>query len=125
MNESYYYIIIISVCFFIFKYFTKTNNQSTLSECSICNEVFDEIHILEIENIPFCKTHAKNFIDNTWEIVEQVDCTPENEKASVDLYKQKLLDYKKGELGYLKTAYRESSGKIITTLSYFKIKKGS
>ena len=113
MSESYLYIIIIFIAFFIFRYFTKTNNQSTLSECSICNEVFDEIHIIELEDMPFCKTHAKNFIDSEWEIVDQVDCTPNNQKDSVDLYENKLLDYKKGELGFIKTAYRESNTEII------------
>jgi hypothetical protein len=122
MNESYLYITIIFVSYFIFRYFTKTNNQSTLSECSICNEVFDEIHIIEIEDMPFCKTHAKDYIDSNWEIVAQVDCTPDNEKASVELYENKLLDYKNGELGFIKTAYRESHGEIITTLSYYKVK---
>jgi hypothetical protein len=125
MNESYLYIIIIFVSYFIFRHFTKTNNQSTLSECSICNEVFNEINIIELDSMPFCKSHAKNFIDLDWEIFLEVDCTPDNEKASVELYESKLLDYKKGELGYIKTAYTESNGEIITTLSYFKEKKGS
>jgi hypothetical protein len=72
--------------------------------------------------MPLCRTHAKNYIDSQWAIVEQVDCTPDNEKASVELYEKKLLDYKKGELGFIRTAYRESNGEIITTLSYYKIK---
>ena len=125
MSESYLYITIIFVSYFIFRYFTKATNQSTLSECSICNEVFNEIHIVEIEDMPFCRTHAKDYIESEWEIVNQVDCTPDNEKASVELYENKLLDYKKGELGFIKTAYRESNGEIITTLSYYKVKKGS
>jgi len=125
MSESYLYITIIFVSYFIFRYFTKTNNQSTLSECSICNEVFDEIHILEIDDMPLCKAHAEDYIDSNWEICTQVDCTPDNEKASVELYENKLLDYKKGELGFIKTAYRETHGEIITTLSYYKVKKGS
>ena len=125
MNESYYYIIIIFISYFIFRYFTKTNNQSTLSECCICNEVFNEINIIEIDDMPFCKIHAKKYIDGKWEIVETVDCTPDNEKKSVELYENKLLEYKKGELGYLKTSYRESDGVIITTLSYYKQKQGN
>jgi hypothetical protein len=85
--------------------------------------IFNSVSMFD--SMPFCKSHAKNYIDLDWEIFLEVDCTPDNEKASVELYENKLLDYKKGELGYIKTAYRESNGEIITTLSYFKEKKGS
>lgn len=123
MIESYISIAIILICFLLFRFFTKTNNQSTLSECSICNEVFDETQILEIESMPFCKEHAKTYIDNEWKVEDQVDCTPEMQEESVKLYEKKIDDYNKGKFGFIKTNYREDNGQIVTTLTYYTIKK--
>lgn len=123
MIENYIYIFIIFLGYLAFRFYSKTDNRSSLSECSICNEIFDEIYILEIEDMPFCKKHAKDFIDKQWVIADQVDCTPENQQESVDLYERKLNDFKNGTQGFIKTTYREESGQIISTLSYFKEKK--
>ena len=118
MIATYFFLAIIFIGFYIFKK-SKKNNQSNLSECSICNEVFDEIYITEIDDLPLCREHAKSYVDFDWSEFTSVDCTPDKQQASIDLYESKLDDYKKGILGFIKSSYKEIDGEIVTTLVYY------
>ena len=82
--------------------------------------MFKDSAIIEIEDIPLCTTHAKDYIDSNWFIFKELECTPDNQEKSVSLYEQKLLDYKNGELGFIKSSYIERDNQIVTVMKYYK-----
>jgi hypothetical protein len=124
MIAIYVSIVIILFAYFISLNMNKKKQQvSNLGICSICHNTFQDNLIKEQDSLSFCFDHFQSYRDNTWVLVESVECSVGNEKESVDLFEKQRTLYHQGVMGYLKPSYMQSGDIIITVLDYYQIKK--
>lgn len=122
-------ILVILIAYFISRSINKNlkNKQQKVSSigiCAICNETFEDAFIYEIDSLTFCSTHFFLYKNKSWEIVNTVECSVDNEIESVKLYEEKERLYREeSTLGFLKPSYEQRGDKIITILDHYQMKK--
>ena len=124
MIALYVSILCILFAFFISRSISeKAQKISSTGICQICDQTFEDTSLFEDDGLSFCANHFSHYKNNKWELVETVECSPGNEKDSVLLYEKKQKLYSLGELGFLRSSYKQVNEKIITTLDLYTIKK--
>ena len=97
----------------------KRKNQSTLSTCCICEKVFKDDEVVNIDELPFCKTHYHYFLKHSWSELQVKRASSKNSDGAMEIYNNKHLLLENKILSFIKTDYEEQGGEIISVFKLY------
>lgn len=99
--------------FYFFWYFKK-RRQSQISSCCICEKVFKDKNIINIDELPFCKEDYQFYLKTNWIVLKQEIASSLNSENAMQIYNEKHLLLNNGIKCYIRTDYQEKNSHIIS-----------
>ena len=92
--------------------------------CSICDEVFNDSDLTEIDDLFLCAKDLEIYKNNEWEAIKSTTVSDSNMKDALILQDMKDEFKKQGKPSYIKSTYNQSDTGEIITISDLYITKG-
>ena len=117
MFYSLFFLLIILILFAFWN--SNKKQQAQLSSCCICEKVFKDKIIFNIDELPFCKEHYDFYTKTNWAVLKQETATSQDSQGAMQVYidKQVLLD--NNILCFIRTGYEVKDDNIISLFKLY------